>query len=211
VKSRLLQEFTQFYEQYRCPNSPENPRRVFGLAKKLYQRYSRRIGAWEFMSVVFATLDSLFERFDETKYKEGQLSLPDHFMNMFGNRLKINLQRAANPRTDSGQPADRSMFNAGLFKSNRVEAQPEEPSLEDQWAREAVQRAVGRLAPGEHDVIHQRYWNDYSDREIGQLLKLDHKTVRQRHDKGIKKLKGDDELLQIVKNSPLSCICTSRD
>lgn len=201
MKSYLLNEFTAYYTTHRCRWAPENPRRVLGLAEKLYREFHCRVSAAQFLSVLYQTLDGLFEDFDAKRY-EGTLKLDDHFINMLAARLRTNLRRSARPRTDQGRSGD-ARFQArpelGIVRGKRVLRQDDSleqmtvadqsVSLEAELRREEVRQAVLKLPEREQYVVRGRYWENRSDAEIGERLNLNRSTVWRAHKDAISQMR----------------------
>jgi RNA polymerase sigma factor (sigma-70 family) len=193
ILRKLYEEFQGFYTRHRCRWAPANPRRIFNLCfRSLYPQFNRRITPYGLMAVVYEVLGvrraeprGLFQTFDPAKYK-GSLPLEDHFVNLFTKRLRGKLSKACVPASDSGREADPARFRArpeiGLHKEGGM-------ADRDRELVESVPEALACLEKQERLVIHLNYWVDLSGRQIAAVLGIDHKTVRGRHDRAIRKLR----------------------
>jgi RNA polymerase sigma factor (sigma-70 family) len=191
-KNRLFEEFATYYNQHRCESAPENPRRVFALARRIHADGYAGLTKHHFLSVLYETLEGLFRDFDPAKYN-GKINIENHFVNMLGYRLKTNFKRALSPRTDNGRQADRYLFQArpelGLLKPTRPSVHEERARERDELAREKVRDAVERLPVGERDIIWGLYWDDLTACDLARRLKIDRRTVKRRHDNALEKVR----------------------
>ena len=166
------QEFLHYYNQNRCQHAPENPFRVIKLGISEGRKHAPRLSKYEILSMIYDVLQRLFRDFDGSKY-HGQLSLDDHFLNLFGNNLRRAIwahykkERRISFNISKGRPC------SGL------------------WSREEaiVREAVGCLGELEQKIILGVYWGCYSNRQLGKKLHVDHKTIKKHHDQAIEKLR----------------------
>jgi RNA polymerase sigma factor (sigma-70 family) len=191
--SVLYREFAGYYALHHCPEAPARPRRLFNLCvKKIYPACRSRITPPEFMGAVYDILGvrcgqpkGLFQSFDPAKYR-GALPLENHFVNLFARKLRGKLARASKPAGDGGRRGNPEKFfcrpELGLIKE-------EVRSRRDREMAESVIEAIEVLESHERLVIHMTYWEELSNRKIGEILGIDHKTVRSKHDRAIRKLR----------------------
>jgi len=184
VQRHLVREFCEFYQARRCPCAPANPMRIFRLGETLYKQYLRRITPAGFMSVLYETLQSIFQRFDPTKY-QGQRPIEDHFANFFKKTLWGNLRRAMRPRSDMGRKGNRQKFHPQPELGLRIAKE----SLHTEWAHEEIHEAVSELPQVEQSIIRGRYWADLSEAKVAKSLGIDRRTVKKRHDMAIERLR----------------------
>jgi RNA polymerase sigma factor (sigma-70 family) len=190
VLAVLFNEFAAYYSRYRCSWSPYNPRRLFSFViKSLYPYYRRRLGLYEFISVVYQTLGfpgsepaGLFKTFDRKKYR-GDRPIDSHFINFFKTKLRGNLGRFL--KRDKGK-------KRGV---DPVVVQPR-PWLVLQRASDRPRRetydvlgALDSLDEQERQIIRLTFWEGYSDRKIAEVVRVDHKTVKAWRERILAKLR----------------------
>jgi RNA polymerase sigma factor (sigma-70 family) len=116
---------------------------------------------------------------------------------MLANRLRRQLRRALNPRSDHGRPGDAELFrpqrhlgwgrerpgDAELFRPQR--GQGREPrwrsALQEDLRHEAVRDAVMDLPEQEKAVVQLRYWAGLKMEEIAGRLGVGLRTAERRH------------------------------
>jgi RNA polymerase sigma factor (sigma-70 family) len=162
--------------------------RLFNLAlETLYPHCRKRMTLWAFLSEMYKTLGlhsgkpkGLFQDFDPNRYK-GTLTLASHFTNLFKGRLRANIQRALASKDD-----ERRCESPEKYRGHRYTSRP--ASLK--WELEStLPEMFARLGESERTIIRLRYWEGQSNRQIGERLGIDHKTVRRRHDAAVERLR----------------------
>jgi RNA polymerase sigma factor (sigma-70 family) len=192
-KHHIYGEFASYYSQERCPWAPASPRRLFKLAfKKFFRAYRRHLTPEQFLAVVYDTLGTrrgrprgLFQTFDPRLYKNS-LPLEEHFVNLFATKLKGRLKNHVKRAASAGRLCDptRLRFRGQLELVGKAQSSPRERDLLG-----ALPEAMDQLDDEEHTIITLAFWHDLSLREIGAILRRDHKTVGRRQEAALRKLR----------------------
>jgi RNA polymerase sigma factor (sigma-70 family) len=176
----LAHEFDCYYVEYRCRWAPTSPRPIFNLCFNwVFLAYRKRMSPEEFMSVIYETLESLFQTFDPDKYT-GRLPLDKHFVIFFKRKLQGKLSHSLKKISSRGHCAQPEEF-------------PDIMPLEDETRSsehvESLPEGLTQLDQEERHVIERKFWDGYSFRKIGRELDRDHKTVIRRYDSALAKLR----------------------
>jgi hypothetical protein len=191
LNPKQIKTFGEYYAAYRCESAPENPDRVLGLARKIYEdRFSRVLTPQEFLDVLFETLGipgwgtkqrgkGVFHDFDPSNDNHGQ-PLDKRFMSFFKTRLKQNLADECKQRTDQGRlhPAYDPKIKS---KPSRFATEPTPTS----YSRDANRRRDGSVDL--RAVVDTRWKQDEANRIRDERLRLVKEAVQD--------LPGDERLV----------------
>jgi len=188
-RSRLYSDFKQFYLSHRCPWSPPDPARIYGLCRKiLYGEYSNWLTAADLLWQAKALLVRMFGEYDPSRYR-GRLRQEDNFANLFAQKMRGRLHRLIRPTTDTGNRgrADKFPHMPGMGLVNEAAAKDRD------WCGDLVGKLPGAyltLDGEEYQAIIKTYWEDKTFTQIGRDLGMSDKTAKARHDDALTKLKG---------------------
>jgi RNA polymerase sigma factor (sigma-70 family) len=198
-RDRLYEEFASYYKKERCCWAPGNPARVFELAFSVVRReYGDRLSPQEIVGAIYLALGTragsprgLFTSFDPSKY-HGRLAIEDHFVNMLARRVMgVVTRELQHVSGDRRQDSLRRVWDRRHLRSRL--------SAREYRLLEAILEAMWLLEERERELLGWRFRDDLSNREIGRLLGIDHKTVGVRLASVLQRLRQFTEVVEVAR------------